>query len=184
MTALDDTVTVIVKRKVRPEHQLQFEQWSHGVIEEAARFDGHLGATLLTPDVTGGENLLLFRFDSPQHLAAWNRSPVKEEWLARISDITVGEIASKQIAGLEFWFRAPGIPPGAAPARYKMAIVTMIGIYPLSLALTTLLGRWLAPFPIYARGLVITVAMVGLMTYPVMPLLTRWFRRWLFPAAR
>ncbi len=178
---MDNQVTVIIKRRVQPSKQAEFESWSRGVIAEAAKFPGHMGATLLSPDVTGSENLLIFRFDTDEHLAAWDKSAVKSQWLEKIKDITIGEVDTKKITGLEYWFHLPEVPASAMPKRWKMVIVTVIGIYPLSLLVTKLLHKWLIKLSEYPRGLVVSVLLVLLMTYVVMPWLTRLFKKWLFP---
>jgi len=151
------------------------------VIAEAAKFPGHMGATLLSPDVTGGENLLIFRFDTDEHLAAWDKSEIKNQWLDKIKNITIGEVDTKKITGLEYWFHLPEVHASAVPDRWKMVIVTVIGIYPLSLLVPRVLGKSLAPIPMYPRGLIISFVLVLLMTYLVMPWLTRLFKKWLFP---
>ena len=134
-TASDRSVTVVVRRLVKPDRQQQFEDWAKGVIAEAGTFPGHMGATLLTPALTGGaENLLVFRFDTEPHLAAWNQSAAKAEWLGRIADSVVGDAEARSATGLEYWFHLPGVRVSGAPPRVRMAFVTFLGILPLTLA--------------------------------------------------
>jgi uncharacterized protein len=71
-----------------------------------------------------------------------------------------------------------GVPH--APARYRIAILTWIGIYPaltFTLWLFGLLG--LANLPLPLRTLVLTAVLVPAMVYGLMPTLTRLFARWL-----
>lgn len=176
----DHSVTVVVRRRVGEGRQQEFETWAAGVVAAAAQFPGHQGATILTPAMTGGEdNLLVFRFDTPAHLAAWDQSEVKRDWLGRIADATV-EVRARQVTGLEFWFRLPSVPAGVTPPRAKMAAVTFLAIYPLALSAQLFLGPVLMPLPLPLRVVVIAGAMVTLMTYVVMPLLIRLFKPWLF----
>ena len=70
------------------------------------------------------------------------------------------------------------------PPRWKMALVTILAIYPtvnlVNISLRPLIGGlspWLA-------GLAAIPIIVLLMTYVVMPLMTRVFAGWLFPAAK
>jgi uncharacterized protein len=180
---LDRSVTVVVRRKIAGSKQREFEQWAKAVIEEATKFPGHLGATVLTPEIAGGlENILIFRFDNPEHLAAWDRSETKDRWLAKIKDITVGEVEDRRITGLEYWFHLPNVPTGAPPPRRKMVVVTILAVYPLSLAINGLFGPRLVALPLYARTLVVAIALVMLMTYVAMPNLVRLFKPWLYPA--
>ena len=176
----ESAVTVVVRRRVRPERQPEFEAWAAGVIAAAAGFPGHQGATLLTPALAGGDdNLLVFRFDTPEHLAAWDRSAAKREWLAKIADATV-QVREERATGLEFWFRLPSVPAGVTPPRVKMALVTLMAIYPLVMSAQILLAPHLGFLPMPARVLVVSCTMVGLMTWVVMPFLVRLFKPWLF----
>ncbi len=177
---LDRSITVVVTRRVRPGRQADFEAWTTGIVEASSKFAGHQGATLLTPALTGGpDNQLVFRFDTPEHLAAWDSSDVKREWLDRIKDATV-QVREQRATGLEFWFRLPGVPASTPPPPLKMAVVTFLAIYPLSLGMNVFLAPWLGPLPVPLRVLVIAVTLVTLMTYAVMPFLVRLFQPWLF----
>jgi len=65
------------------------------------------------------------------------------------------------------------------PPRWKMAVLTWIAIYPVITGLLLALGRVILNFPIPVATLILSVTLVLLMTFVVMPLLTRAFRPWL-----
>jgi antibiotic biosynthesis monooxygenase (ABM) superfamily enzyme len=70
-------------------------------------------------------------------------------------------------------------PTARRPPRYKMAIINWISIYPL---ITFLLwaGRPLIQrLPVAVTTLVLSMTLVSLMTFVVMPLMTRLFSGWL-----
>jgi uncharacterized protein len=73
----------------------------------------------------------------------------------------------------------PATPP-AAP-RYKLAVVTWIGVYPLITFLLAVTGPATETWPLPLRTLLLTGLMVPTMTWLVLPRLTRLFRRWLAP---
>lgn len=76
--------------------------------------------------------------------------------------------------------RERGIHEVTPPPRWKMAIVTWIAIYPIITVLLLMLGPiLLGSLPIPVVTLVLSVTLVVLMTFIVMPLLTRAFRPWL-----
>ncbi|MGV2826826.1 hypothetical protein [Myxosarcina sp. GI1(2024)] len=85
--------------------------------------------------------------------------------------------------GLETWFavNSSASQPIIPPPRYKMAIVTWIAIFVLIVIINLLFGSFLASLPMLLRSLVLTVGLVGLMTYIVMPRMTRLFSWWLYP---
>lgn len=64
--------------------------------------------------------------------------------------------------------------------RWKMAIITWIAIYPVITILLLILGPIiLGHLPIPIVTLILSITLVLLMTFVVMPLLTRAFRPWL-----
>ena len=85
------------------------------------------------------------------------------------------------LTGLERWFTLPALPNIPPPPRYKMAAITLLVVYPLSLGLGAGMGPWLAPLPAPLRGLPISAVMIALMTWVVMPRATRLFKAWLYP---
>lgn len=179
-------VTVIVTRRVRQGRAAEFERLMSGMQAAAAQFPGHMGGFLIPPDAPEhGCYRTLFAFDNDAHLQAWTRSAERSEWLLRIAAVTHGDSALRVLNGLETWFAMPQARTRAPPPRWKMALVTWAGIFPLvllsSLTVTPLLGPWLAPtlVVLVATGLIVTA-----MTWLVMPTLARLLAGWLYPAER
>lgn len=176
----DGPVTVVVNRRVKPGTEARVEEWLHGITAEALRFPGHLGVNVIRPpSAATGDYVLIFRFDTYEHLRAWEESPARAEWLKRAEEFTVGAPRVRKVTGLEYWFDAPGQP--GPPPRHKMTLVTVLGIYPLLILLVPTLRSLLHGLPELIAALVSALIMVGLMTYAVMPLLTRLLAPWLFP---
>lgn len=177
-------VTVVVSRKVKPGCEQAYEEWMHGVIQVSSQYEGHLGANVFRPtDDEHPDYVLIFSFDSQENLDKWNRSDDRREWLAKMAPLVATSTKPQILTGLENWFTLPAhahapVPP---PPRFKMAIVTWIAIYPLINILSSLLGPYLAPLPRLLQTAVMSVLMISLMTYVVMPRLTRLFASWLFP---
>jgi antibiotic biosynthesis monooxygenase (ABM) superfamily enzyme len=88
-------------------------------------------------------------------------------------------VHASERTGLETWFDLPGRAP---PSRGKMAVVTWAALFPLVLLTNTVLGPVLEPVPLVPRVAVTCAAMVALMTWVVMPRLTRWLAGWLYPS--
>ncbi|MDH6182281.1 antibiotic biosynthesis monooxygenase (ABM) superfamily enzyme [Microbacteriaceae bacterium SG_E_30_P1] len=65
------------------------------------------------------------------------------------------------------------------PPRWKLAILTWIGVYPSITVLLVVLGPFLFELPIPVVTLVLSVTLVALLSFVIMPLLTRVFRPWL-----
>jgi uncharacterized protein len=85
------------------------------------------------------------------------------------------------LTGLETWFTLPSKPGQPSPPRYKMAVVTWLAVFPLITLIFALFGPLLSQLPTLLRTLILTMVMVTLMTYVIMPRLTRLFSFWLYP---
>lgn len=176
-----DPVTVTVSRLARPGREAEFEAWMAGVCTVACRFEGHRGFTVIRPsDPASREYVLIFRFDSMAHLRRWNESAERADWIARARALTVGDPRVELTTGLEHWFTLPasGAPP---PPRHKMALLTFVAIFPLFLACSVLLLPYLAGLPWPLPSAVMSATLIVLMTYVVMPQITRVFHGWLVP---
>jgi antibiotic biosynthesis monooxygenase (ABM) superfamily enzyme len=178
-----EPVTVLLVRNVRPERVNDFEAWVKGVNQVVRGFEGYLGTDLIRPrDASHPEYVIVLRFDSYEHLGAWMGSAEREEWVKRSEDLTIGEIQLQEADGLAPWFTLPG--PSAAlvsPPKYKMALLTILALYPPLLALSTLLSRLFHVWPRPLLMLLTVLLLVPTMTYTIMPWMTRLFRPWLYP---
>jgi uncharacterized protein len=179
-------VTVMVTRRVRNGRAAEFERLMSGMQATAAQFPGHMGGFLIPPDVPeNGCYRTLFAFDNEAHLQAWTHSAERSEWLARIAAVTHGDSALRILNGLETWFALPASRTQAPPPRWKMALVTWSGIFPLVLLSSLTVNPRLGPLPhpalvvFVATGLIVTA-----MTWLVMPTLVRLLAAWLYPAER
>lgn len=171
-------VTVTVARRVAPGQEPAFEDWYDGVIGAAATFPGFLGAGVLRPNRTGDDWHVIYRFADRESLRAWEVSPQRAAWLHR-AEAFAEETGVRRISGLETWFAMPG-RTSAAPQRWRMAAVTVLAIVPLVLMMNLLVAPHIADWPVLARTVVFAGTLTTLMTWVVMPRLTRLFRRFLY----
>ncbi|MFA7429620.1 MAG: antibiotic biosynthesis monooxygenase [Rhodospirillaceae bacterium] len=173
-------VTVSLARRVRPGREADYEAWISGVIAEAGNFPGHQGASVLRPRRPGGEYVIIYRFDTYAHCKAWEESTARAHWLERLDDMIEGEPQVKRVTGLETWFDLPEVPATAKPSPHKMALVLMVVVFILVWALNLLLGPFINNWPLPLRVLAVAIIQVLLMTYVVMPKVTKMLRGWLF----
>lgn len=184
-TAADEPVTVLYSRRVKPGREADFEAWAHGVVAASRQFPGHLGASVL--DAPGSrEYHILFTFADRKSLRAWLDSEERRRWLARVGELLEADRGLQQLTGLETWFKLPGsnVPTMKPPPRWKMWLVSIIAVYPLVLAFQALAVPRMAGLPLSLRALMFPVVLLTLMTFVVMPVVTRLLRRWLGPATR
>jgi antibiotic biosynthesis monooxygenase (ABM) superfamily enzyme len=182
---LDPPATVDILQRVKPGCETAFEGVLAELIEAARSFEGHLGVNVFRPgDRANPEYRIVFKFDRISHLQRWETSPLRQKLLARAQRLTVGEGQRTMITGLETWFTLPRQPSLPPPPRYKMMVISGIAIYGLINLMTVLVVPWIAFLPAPLRTLVVTVLMVALMTYVVMPSMTKLFAGWLYPKSK
>ncbi len=178
----DPPVTAVASRRVKPGREREFEEWVSGILAAANRFPGYLGSEVLRPsDPDDDEYRIIFRFDHASNLRAWEDSEERHHWLRRSKPLLHEEEKVRVLTGLETWFTLPSKPGEPAPPRYKMAIVTWLAVFPVVAIIFSFFGQWLNLLPTLLRTLVFTAVMVTLMTYVIMPRMTRLFSFWLYP---
>jgi len=179
----DPPVTAVASRRVKPGREREFEEWVSGILAAANEFPGYLGSEVLRPsdDPEDDEYRIIFRFDHASNLHAWENSEERHHWLHKFRPFLQEEEKVHVLTGLETWFTLPSKPGEPSPPRYKMAIVTWLGVFPIVAIIFTLFGQWLNLLPTLVRTLVFTAVMVTLMTYVIMPRMARLFSFWLYP---
>jgi uncharacterized protein len=181
----DGPVTTTVTRRIKPGHEAALEAFLAGISGAARAFPGYLGIEVFRPASDhGGEYQTVYRFDSLAHLHGWLDSPERAEWLQRAEPHVAGPMRTQVLTGLESWFTLPtrpGVPP---PPRYKMAVVTWATIFPLITLVVVATAPLLGSLPLVLRLAVTTGVTVPLMTWVMMPRVTRLLHRWLYPGWR
>jgi antibiotic biosynthesis monooxygenase (ABM) superfamily enzyme len=173
---------VLYSRRVKPGREADFETWARGIVAAARQFPGHLGASVL--DAPGSRDYhILFSFADPKSLRAWLDSAERRRWLAQVGELLEADRGLQQLTGLETWFRLPGanVPTMKPPPRWKMWLVSVVAVYPLVLAFQALVVPRMVRLPLPLRALVFPLVLLTLMTFVVMPVVTRLLRRWLGP---
>lgn len=175
-----EPVTVCTSRKVRPGCEAAFEQALHDFLQRSLSLPGQLGVHVMrpAPGSTLREYGIIRRFSDRAAVAAFRTSPEYLEWTQMAVDLTEGSGRVEELTGLESWFTLPGEALRPLP-KWKMALVTLLGVFPTSLLLTETVGRWAADWPMPARVLLSAAIMVSLLTWVIMPQLMRFLHGWL-----
>lgn len=170
-------LTVVVTWQVRQGREQEFEAWRRDISAAARRFPGHLGSEVIPPCAKPGEYVVLFRFDTYEHLRAWQESAVHGELLQKADSFRESAPSYRTGSGLEYWFSPPGV--AQSPPRWKMALVTVLGVWPVSILVSWLLMPLIGRQPPVWQALFMAVGIVLILTWVVMPLLVRIFKPWL-----
>ncbi len=174
-------ITVVVRRRVKTGSEAGFETSMREFIAFALASPGNLGIHVIRPDPgESREYTVVDRFADQSAREAFKRSSGYGEWMRRLRAFTEEEPHIKELGGLAGWFTLPGQPHVGPPPRYKMAVATFIGAYPLTSALPPL-GTFLLPgwHPLLTN-VIVTALIVIALTWLIMPNLTRLLKAWLF----
>lgn len=176
-------VTAVITHRVRPGREGGYEEWIQGIAGDARRSDGYLGAHILRPELgVSSDHVIVVQFESCQQLDGWLQSETRRNWAERVQPLIREAESIRVLTGLEPWFQLPGQAAQVPPKRYKQAILVWIGVVIVSLLVSPLVNNLLVAWPQPLRLLITMGITVTLLTYWVMPFLTRRCKGWLFRA--
>ncbi len=179
-------VLLLVSRHAKAGHESEFELLMTEFIATAEAFPGCLGTQIVRPgEEVGVEDTLyhaLMAFDDDASLKGWQNSPERTAGLATIAPYIEGVAMVRGIAGLAHWFQPQLSVKSGQPPRWKVAVVTWLGIFPIVYLLFLLLGDFLSPWSLLPRIFLLTILVVAIMTWGVAPQLTKLLKSWLYPA--
>ena len=176
------SIHIAITRRVKPGCEAEFQQGLQEFFQTSFAHGGVQGASMLTP-TPGSDSReygILRTFASETERDAFYESPMFKAWEERARTLTEGEPVYRQLHGLEAWFRSPGNPP----PKWKMAVATFIGVFPLAMILNLTLGPVISEWPFVPRNAAFNAFVVALLSWAVMPGVTRLLHGWLQPQSR
>jgi antibiotic biosynthesis monooxygenase (ABM) superfamily enzyme len=177
--------TIQVRRRVKPGQEAAYEAWLTRLTQGTqAQFPGYLGSEFHRPAAPGGDYLSIFRFDTADHLAAFETSDFRRRMLDEAAPLFAGDAAWERMTGLEFWFDPPPGTRVPQPSPHRMAVVLVGVVFLLVMALNLTLGPLMAGWTLPLRVLATVTVQVLLMTYVIMPRLTPRLARFIYPKTR
>lgn len=196
---MGNPVTVTVRRETSPERAGEAAAWIDEGLALARGFEGSLGGGMLRLGEHENVMQVVYRFRDENTLERWEHSPERREWL-RHGEALVSTVRVQRRTGIEGWFDGPGLAQqldvrtGAvrtigvrsAPRRWKQSCAIAIGMYPMNLltAWAASLLPWWEQVPLAVRSAAVVAVLAPLMTFLMMPVVTRLLRGWLRRDAR
>ncbi|MEU8231564.1 antibiotic biosynthesis monooxygenase [Actinoplanes sp. NPDC048967] len=179
-------VTVAITRRADPSRNAEMLAWVRAGATLAEDFPGFLGVGWMRPVLGSTEWHMLYRFADAAALHAWEESQQRQWWLSSAQGM-VEHTRVERRTGIEGWFDPPQehevddltVPPPGPPPRWKQAVIIWLGFFPVSLLAAVTLGQLLAGQHVLVRTLVTTLCLTPLMTYLVLPQVTRALQWWL-----
>ena len=179
-----EPVSILTLREVKPGLEARFEAELHELVSRSLEARGQLGVSVIRPVPGSGsrEYGILRRFSDAECRDRFYESPMFKEWELAVASLTEGEPKRQELTGLETWFALPGQRAVVPPPPWKMAIVTVIAVWPVSMLVSFLLHPLIGNLPSPLQSLFIAAGIVILLTWVVMPVLVRILKSWLYPA--
>lgn len=177
---MNKPIHVAITWQVKPGHEAGFQNALHEYLQESFSHTGVLGASMLAPmpNSPSPEIGILHTFASSRERDAFYASPLFRAWEERIKAMIAGEPVYREIHGLEVWFR----PPQSPPAQWKMALLTWIAVWPVSMLAPAVLNPLIGsavPQSVFAAAVAGGIVLV--LTWVAMPLLIKVASGWLQP---
>jgi antibiotic biosynthesis monooxygenase (ABM) superfamily enzyme len=174
------SVTVVVSRRVFPGHEKDYDEWVRRLVAAATEAKGNTGATMLIPAPgKPGLHHVVLHFSDQASVHEWEDSYIRQK-LSYEAD-AFSRRSRQEATGLETWFSIPECPELETPPRWKMAIVTFIAVYLLSIIIIPVQEIFFKGANFYLLNILTAGLLVGILTWAVMPWLSRYvFRKWLY----
>jgi len=178
MTASAQPIHVAITRRIKPGREQEFqtalkEFFARSLVESGV----HGAAMLVPPPGSGSAQYGIIRsFASAAERDAFYDSALYAEWKKRVAPLSEGEPQTRELHGLEAFFRGNNSAP---PPRWKMAIATYLGVVPVIMTLALTLAPLIRSWNFVLYNLVFNACVVVLLTWVVMPVITRALRGWL-----
>ncbi|MFN7101645.1 MAG: antibiotic biosynthesis monooxygenase [Pseudorhizobium sp.] len=171
-------VTRIVHRRANPGQERQYEQLVRGMLADCSRTPGYLFSTVIPPRVDGEEFHIVQCFTTQAALDTWRHSKESAEWHDRLREVADKDPEYRVFNTSDLWFSATGLEGEKQPARWRMAVLTWMGIFPLASLAVAFLFPLLTDLPYIPRMMIVTALIVLAMYWIVMPRLLRWLGWW------
>ena len=177
---MNESIHVAITRRIKPGCEADFQQALKEFFQASFAHLGVQGASMLVPPPgsSSPEYGILRTFASARERDNFYASPMFMAWEEKIKPLTEGEPVYRQLNGLEAWFRSPQNPP----PRWKMALLTWVAVWPVSMAVPAALYPMLGqrmPNVLFAGAVAGGIVLV--LTWVAMPILVTLARRWLTP---
>lgn len=180
---LDLPITVSFTRRADPEHATEMTAWIRAGLTMAEGFPGFLGGGWVRPRRGSDEWHMLCRFATARALGDWEASSERRWWLGSAQGLA--EVTrTERRTGIEGWFDDPTsveslTPTSVAPPRWKQATTIWLVFFPLNLLATVTLGVPISAWPVVLRVALTTLLLTPIMTYLLLPWVTRRLGWWL-----
>src|SRR6266851_74092 len=173
-------VAMVFTHKVSKERVQDYLDWRRKAIAAQAKHPGYLATEFFQPHGSQDEWVDIVRYDSVAHLNEWVESKDRQELLKQLDSI-VESMHSHRVTGLEGWFAInrghdSDAPP---PPSWKQALAVLVALYPTVMILGFLTNPLMQSLSLPVQMLIGNLLSIIVLTWVVMPFVTRVLGFWL-----
>ncbi len=172
-------VTIVITRRVKPDSVAAFKQTLRDWLPKIESVPGYLGLLLLAPPPGGTEYGAVFKFRTADDWRAYREWPEYKAFLESLRPMLETDPRVQELRGLEAWFTPQ--PNKPAPQRWRLILLTWVGVNLASYPLNITIKAALESAPFFVAYLAVNAAVVGTLTWIMMPILTKLFGWWIYP---
>jgi hypothetical protein len=164
--------TVISSRAIKAGAEARFEPWADRLNKAAQDASGYLAGMRLGQ--TQGLQHLVFRFRTEAEAQAWRTGATFKELASEADAFSVGldQVNSGDPAQFE-------VPGDASAAKWKRFVTTWIAVFPVLLAISSLVRWLLDEWPPALQLIPSSLMLTAMLQWVILPRLQRWSRFWL-----
>ena len=122
------------------------------------------------------ETVVILTFDDESSLRSWLESDTRRQLLNRLDPHIDGTYTTNVLGGFAGWFT---FDSSIEPPRWKQALVVLMGLFPVALLITLIRSELWPNAPLVLAVFVGNVVGISLLTWVIMPPLTRRLAGWL-----
>ncbi len=126
------------------------------------------------------EYTVVLRVDSDQSFSKWKKDPKIKVILEKIYAVAGEAEHSAKALGLEIWVDHKAGSEPVMPPVWKRVLMSVIAVYPMLVLLLTFSKPLIGHLPQMLQVLMIVIILSILLTWPIMPMLSKILHPWLF----
>lgn len=174
-------ITTIVRHRIKIGAEKDFERWINDISKIARTYKGFKGRFMIPPKEESSLNLYIiaFQFENLETLTNWMDSEERKLELEKLKVYSEQEMQLEYQEGIDFWFTQPKDQVNRPP-KWKMSILTWIAVFPGVVFLSKFFSFMFPDFSSTFIVFFVTLTLVALLTWVLMPNLTRIFKKWLY----
>ncbi len=182
MTAAEQALpaTAVISSRIRVGAEPAFRALHDEIVTAMRLTPGFQQAQLFDPvaDVQP-DFVVAYTFDNRPHLDAWLSSATRERFTSRVEALLEEQRHLSVLGGFDGWFPQPANGTAGGVKRWKQTVAVVIGLFPITLAITLLRDRFAPSLPLVPGVLAGNIIGSALMSYVMMPQVTRFLGHWL-----